>query len=523
MNPARHFLLLARALRLLPVFWRARGVARALKPSIAPAGWARLPLLVRLLLAGRPAPADGETIRRHIASLGPAYVKLGQFLAGRSDLTGEAAAKVLARLQDKMPAFPHAQALAALEEEFGQPVEALFAELGEAQAAASIAQVHRARLAAGAPFVKAAVKILRPGIEQEFARDLARFTNAALVLNHYAPEAARLRALDALAVLAATSAREMDLRLEAAALCEMAENSVKDKDFAVPQLDWQRTGRRVLTLSWVDGAAANDTGALLAAGHNPKIIARKIMRIFLTHALRDGFFHADMHGGNLFIRQDGVIVAVDFGIMGRLDRLTRFHLAKILHGLLTRDYHAAASAHAQAGYIPAGTDIADFAQSLRAAVAPIFGLAAKDISMAQLLEHLFAITGRFDMPVQPHLLLLQKTMMAVEGLARQLDADFDMWRAGEDIIASHSQIQTVPRAALAAFANAGEAVLLQAPVLLPQLIARLNAAPASAHGADSAASPRQMQKGRNWLSLVLSLGLSAAAGGLIASLAFLLA
>ena len=307
-----------------------------------------------------------------LEALGPSYIKLGQFLATRPDIIGPELAGGLTRLQDKLPPFPMAQARRIVEEEFGRPVEELFSSLSDPIAAASIAQVHKARTLPDETHPEGrdvAVKVLRPGIEASFARDLdSFFWIAELIDRVYAP-ARRLRPVEIVQTLADSVKLEMDFRLEAAAMSEMAENIAGDSGFRVPAVDWERTSRRVLTLEWVDGIPASDRDALVAAGHDMKKLGTQVIQSFLTHALRDGFFHADMHQGNLFVDPNGTIVAVDFGIMGRLDQTQRRMMAEILYGFVQRDYRRVAEIHFEAGYVPHTKSIDAFAQALRSVTA----------------------------------------------------------------------------------------------------------------------------------------------------------
>jgi ubiquinone biosynthesis protein len=279
-----------------------------------------------------------------------------------------------------------------------------------------------------------AVKVLRPGIEAEFARDLSAFALAARILERMSPEARRLRASAVVRTLAQSVAIELDLRMEAAAASELAERTGADADFRVPAVDWERTSSRVLTTEWIEGTPLRDPAALEAAGHDPKRIAVVLIRAFLTQALRDGFFHADMHPGNLFVDAEGRLVAVDFGIMGRLDQAMRRFMAETLGGFLARDYRRVAEVHYDAGFVPRTHSIELFAQALRAIGEPIFGRTAHDVSMAKLLQQLFDTTRRFDMKLQPQLVLLQKTMVVVEGVARSLDPTFDIWEASRPVV-----------------------------------------------------------------------------------------
>ncbi len=370
-----------------------------------------------------------------LTSLGPSYIKLGQFLATRDDIIGRELARDLSTLQDRLPPFSQAEALAAVEEALGSPINQLYAEFGPPVAAASIAQVHKARVREADGTLKpVAVKVLRPGIEQRFQKDLDSYFFAARAIERFHPPSRRLRPIAVVDTLAKSVAIEMDLRMEAAALSEMAENSKNDEGFRVPQVDWTRSARRVLTLEWIDGIPISDRDALAAAGHDVKALGARLMQTFLRHAMRDGFFHADMHPGNLFVDEEGRIVAVDFGIMGRLDFKERRFLAEILCGFLNRNYQRVAEVHFEAGYVPRKHSVAQFAQALRAIGEPIMDRPASEISMAQLLGQLFQYTEVFDMQTRPELLLLQKTMVVVEGVGRTLDPELNMWVVSEPVV-----------------------------------------------------------------------------------------
>jgi ubiquinone biosynthesis protein len=399
-----------------------------------------LPLSARVAISiarliERPSAKNGRS-RLAIAldRLGPSYVKLGQFLATRPDVVGTAIAQDLEKLQDKMPPFPQAAAEATLVAALGKPLKSVYASFGPAVAAASIAQVHRAEIEENGVRRPVAVKILRPDIERRFKIDLDAFFFAARTAESLSVEAQRLRLIEVVATLARSVSLEMDFRLEAAALSEMAENTREDPDFRVPAIDWNCTAREVLTLEWIDGTALNDRVALQAKGFDLPALGRKVIQSFLRHALRDGFFHADMHPGNLFVDNEGRLVAVDFGIMGRLAPPERRFLAEILFGFITRDYHRTAQVHFDAGYVPAHHSVDAFAQAIRAIGEPIHNRTAEDISMAKLLTLLFEVTGLFDMRTRPELLLLQKTMVVVEGVARSLDPKLDMWTTADPVV-----------------------------------------------------------------------------------------
>jgi ubiquinone biosynthesis protein len=404
----------------------------------------------RRFLSRRDAQAEGTPgarLAKALESLGPAYIKLGQILATRPDVVGEDVARALESLQDRLPPFAMEEAKAAIASELNRPVEALFTSFGEALAAASIAQVHRAETTDDPP-ASVAVKVLRPGVEAQFARDLSAFAFVARVAERISDEARRLRLVALVDTLAASVALELDLRMEAAAASEFRETAAGDRDFRVPAVDWSRTGARVLTTEWVEGTPIRDPAALEAAGHDPKKIAVTVVRSFLTQALREGFFHADMHQGNLFVDAEGRLVAVDFGIMGRLDPAMRHFMAETLSGFLSRDYRRVAEVHFEAGFVPSIHAVETFAQALRAVGEPIFGRRARDMSMARLLQQLFDTTRRFDMELQPQLVLLQKTMVVVEGVARSLDPDFDIWEASRPVVEDWMMEQVGPEARL---------------------------------------------------------------------------
>jgi ubiquinone biosynthesis protein len=372
-------------------------------------------------------------ITRALASLGPSYIKLGQFLATRPDVIGRELANDLKHLQDRLPPFPMSEARQAIEDALGGKLEDHFAEFGPPVAAASIAQVHKAAVAEDGQRREVAVKILRPGVERRFKRDLDSYYFAARTIERLHAPSRRLRPVAVVDTLARWTQLEMDLRLEAAAISEMADNTRNDEGFRVPAVDWRRTARRVLTLEWINGIPISDHAALRAAGHDLGQLGLVALRSFLRHAMRDGFFHADMHPGNLFVDSAGRIVAVDFGIMGRLGMKERRFLAQILHGLITRNYKQAAEVHFWAGYVPPNHPVETFTQALRAIGEPIHGRTAEEISMADVLGQLFAYTEVFDMQTRPELLLLQKTMVVVEGVARSLHPALNIWTAAEPI------------------------------------------------------------------------------------------
>jgi len=377
-------------------------------------------------------------------AIGPAAIKLGQSLATRPDLVGEEAAKNLLSLQDDLPPVPFEAIRAEIARSFEAPVETIFAEIDPVPVgSASIAQVHRAVTSEGK---HVAVKVLRPGIRERLARDIATYEWAAAHLEALGGEAARLRPRLTIANFKRWTNRELDLRREAASASELAEGMRGFEGYCIPSVDWDRTNGRVMTIEWIDGIKISDTEALKAAGHDLPALASRLVLAFLTQAISAGFFHADMHQGNLFVRPDGAIVAIDFGIMGRIDRRARMWLAEILYGLITGNYRRVAEIHFEAQYVPAHHNVDEFATALRAAGEPIRGLPVKDISVGRMLESLFSITRDFDMPTQPHLLLLQKTMVMNEGVASALDPDINMWETAEPFISEWIRSELGPEA-----------------------------------------------------------------------------
>lgn len=438
-----HIYRLARAgLVLLPAALRAMP---AHAPLPGPLG------LLRRTRLGRPSKASAGTLSRSLAALGPSYIKLGQFLATRPDLVGVELAGELSSLRDKLPPFPIRDAKRTITESLGADSDSVFASLSEPIAAASIAQVHKATAnQPGAAPRTLAVKVLRPGVNRRFQRDLETFYFAARLIERWHAPSRRLRPVAVIDTLAHWVELEMDLRMEAAALSEMADNirAAGDTDFRVPSIDWTRTARRVLSVEWIDAIPLGDPAAIARAGLDRRTLGINIIRAFLKHAMRDGFFHADMHQGNLFVDHSGQIVAVDFGIMGRLGPQEKRFLAEILYGFITKSYLRCARVHFEAGYVPPHQDVAIFAQALRAIGEPLKDRTAEEISMGRVLGQLFEVTEMFDMQTRPELLLLQKTMVVVEGVARSLDPRLNMWEAAEPVVREWMETEMGPGARL---------------------------------------------------------------------------
>src|SRR3954454_2947400 len=421
----------ARLARAAFVFAR-EGVFGVVDPSLVPPPGQLAMRLARLI--ERPGAKSGPRLSRALTRLGPAYLKLGQFLATRPDVVGVTMARDLESLQDRLPPFSQEEAEAVIAQSLERPVSQAFTKLGPAVAAASIAQVHRGEVERDGVRKPVAVKVLRPQVATRFRRDLSDFFFVAHNAEAHSAEARRLRLIEVINTMSRSVAIEMDLRLEAVAMSEMAENTSDDPDFRVPTVDWDRTTHNVLTMEWIDGIALSDHAGLAAANIDLPDLGRKVIQSFLRHALRDGFFHADMHPGNLFLDEAGRLVAVDFGIMGRLGAKERRFLAEILLGFITRDYRRVAEVHFEAGYVPGHHSVDNFAQAIRAIGEPIHNRTAEEISMAKLLTLLLEVTGLFDMRTRPELILLQKTMVVVEGVARGFDPKLDIWRIADPVV-----------------------------------------------------------------------------------------
>jgi ubiquinone biosynthesis protein len=383
---------------------------------------------------------------RALTALGPAYIKFGQILSTRPDVVGDELAVQLRVLQDKLAPFSTAFAKKTVEAELGQSVDTIFSEFSEPVAAASIAQVHRARLSETGEEV--AVKVLRPGIEQAFRRDIDAFYFAASVIELLSPSSRRLHPSDVISHFDGVVRGELDLRLEGAAGGEYFAQTSNDVGFIVPKTHFFYSARRVMTMDWAEGISFSDTEAVEAAGLDRKDIGERVLQLFLRHALNDGYFHADMHQGNLKVNLKGDIIAYDFGIMGRIDEYTRRVYAEILMGFIRRDYRRVAEVHFEAGYVPMEKDVDEFAQALRAVGEPIFGMDATQISMGRILNYLFEVTERFGMETRTELILLQRTMVVVEGVARTMYPQINIWNVAQPVVEDYIKQNIGPRALL---------------------------------------------------------------------------
>ena len=376
----------------------------------------------------------GDKLCIALQGMGTTFIKLGQFLATRPDIIGEELAKSLEKLQDKVPAFDIYDAKKVIKKEIGENYYKNIAEISEPIAAASIAQVHLAKIKIDETEKEVAIKILRPNIEKLFNEELDALMLFAFIVENIFSKAKRLKLIEVVHLLREITNIEMDLRFEAAAANELYENTKNDIGFNVPKIYWNYTTKKILTLDKVDGESIREHKKLKDLGVNLQKLAENLIQHFLKQAVRDGFFHGDMHQGNLFVDRNGNIIPVDFGIMGRLDKNNRKFLAEILYGFIQRDYVKVAEVHFQAGLVPQDASKEEFAQALRSVGEPIFGQSIKDISGGNLLSQLFDITEKFNMPTQPPLLLLQKTMVVVEGVARKLYPETNIWEVSKPVL-----------------------------------------------------------------------------------------
>ena len=379
---------------------------------------------------------EGERLSESLESMGTTFIKLGQFLATRPDIIGEELSEKLENLQDRLPPFSLLQAKEIIKNDLGQNTYDSIINLSEPVAAASIAQVHKAQINDDGTIKDVAIKILRPDIKKIFNEEIDAMMLFAFFVESIVKKTKRLKLVEVVFLLKEITNLEMDLRFEAAAANEYAENTKNDVGFQVPQIYWNFTSENVMTLDWVDGVSIRETEELKKRNLNTEKIAENIIQSFLRHAVRDGFFHADMHQGNIFINNNGHIVPIDFGIMGRLDKMSKRFLAEILFGFIQRDYRKVAEVHLMAGLVPKNVPIDDLAQALRSIGEPIFGQAVIDISGGKLLKQLFDVTEKFNMQTQPQLLMLQKTMVVVEGVARKLNPNTNIWTTSKPVLES---------------------------------------------------------------------------------------
>ena len=377
---------------------------------------------------------EGERLSDSLENLGTTFIKLGQFLATRPDIIGDQLSKKLESLQDRLPPFSIIEAKQIIRNDLGEDTYNSIIEISEPVAAASIAQVHKAKINDNGTIKDVAIKILRPNIKKVFNEEIDAMMLFAFLVESVIKKTKRLKLVDVVFLLKEITNLEMDLRFEAAAANEYAENTKNDAGFRVPKIYWNYTSENVMTLDWIDGVSIRETEELKKQNIDTNKIAEDIIQHFLRHAVRDGFFHADMHQGNVFVDRSGQIVPIDFGIMGRLDKMSKRFLAEILFGFIQRDYKKVAEVHLLAGLVPSDVPINDLAQALRSIGEPIFGQEVKDISGGKLLKQLFDVTEKFNMQTQPQLLMLQKTMVVVEGVARKLNPNTNIWTTSKPVL-----------------------------------------------------------------------------------------
>jgi len=458
-----------RLVRVVGTFFRTGAVEQVLKIT-------KVSKLIKfgILFMGKPlivfgikGPYKKSPIVRALIALGPAYIKFGQLLSTRPDIVGADLANELKVLQDSLDPFPTTEAKKIVNEELGSPVESIFSSFSDAVAAASIAQVHKATVKETKELV--AVKILRPNVEKVFLKDLAALLFLAKFIEFIIPSFRRLKPKEVINHFERLVREELDLRMEISAAAEFAENTKSDRNFYVPKVIWSLSGKRVVTTEWVDGMSVGDIERIKKSGVDIESFAKRIIKTFLTQALRDGFFHGDMHQGNLKCRNDGTLIVMDFGIMGRIDEYTRKTYAEILIGFLRRDYLRVAEVHFEAGYVPENQNVQEFSQALRSVGEPIFGMEASDISMARLLSRLFEVTEQFGMETRTELLLLQRTMVVVEGVSRSLDPNINMWETARPVVEKYIAATLGPKAILRDFLKIAQ-VLRKFGPQLPKLL-----------------------------------------------------
>lgn len=466
---------------------------------LAPAPVKAFGAVTRIGARGRKM-RPGERLAVAFEKLGPAYVKLGQFMATRPDIIGFEMADDLGRLQDKMPPFSEEAARREIEKTFGKPIDALFSDFSSAVAAASIAQAHRATLKEGG---EVAVKILRPGIEREAAREFRAFGRAARAVEAVSKAAQRMEPVRFVETLKAAAAIELDLRMEAGAASELAENLRDEPLVRIPEVVWPLTSRRILTVEWIEGTPIADLAALDRAGVDRQALAKRVIAVFLKQALHTGFFHADMHQGNLIIDAKGRLCLIDFGIMGRLDETARRTFAEIIYGFIRRDYRRTAEVHFKAGYVPAGHSVEAFAQALRSVGEPLQGRNASQVDMSRVLQQLFDVTALFDMHLRPELILLQRTMVTVEGVARLLDPEIDMWAAATPTVKAYVNDSIGPKAQAEKLKTAAQKALELAPQL-PLYVEEIGKAAQRINENGLHAQAPEQSRGGAWTALWLA-------------------
>ena len=388
-------------------------------------GYKKLPFLLRLWIYLCLGQKDRGGLSAALEHLGPAYIKIGQFFATRRDILPEAMCNDLSRLQDNVPSFPQEDAIKAIEAAFEKKLDDLFDNFSSPIAAASVAQVHHAILKETGK--KVAIKILRPNIKAAFYKDIFGFHIGAKLLHGLIPKIRRLKLPSVVKVFEEWVHYELDLRMEASSMSEYAEQVGDRAGIIIPDIDWEYTCETVLVMDFIEGTPLTDMEQVKKLGFNLDALSARLMQLFLHDSTSHGFFHGDLHQGNIMITPKGELALLDYGVMGRLSEDARSYLAKILYGFVIRDYNAIARLHFEAGYVPKSQNIHRFAQSLRAIGEPIFGKQAGDISMGRVLSALFEVTENFQMETRPELIALQKNLVSVEGVCAMLDPSSNIW------------------------------------------------------------------------------------------------
>ena len=418
---------------------------------------------------------SGEKLCIALQDMGTTFIKLGQFLATRPDIIGDEVAKQLEKLQDKLPAFSTYQAKEIIKKEIGEKSFREIVRLDDPVAAASIAQVHFAKVKVSGEEKELAIKILRPNIYKTVNDELDALMFLAYLIENFFKKTKRLKLVEVIYLLKEITNIEMDLRFEAAAASELFENTKNDNFIKVPKIYWNFTSKQILTLDKVEANPIREIDKLKKANIDLKMLSRNLIQIFLKQAVRDGFFHADMHQGNLFVDDGGNIIPIDFGIMGRLDKNNKKYLAEILYGFIQRDYDKVAQVHLLAGLVPKNTSKDELAQALRSIGEPIFGQVVKDISGGNLLAQLFEITEKFNMQTQTQLLLLQKTMVSVEGVARKINPEANIWEISKPILEDWIKSEKGPESKIRKTIEVSKEVIEKIPDL-PDVMDKANIA-----------------------------------------------
>lgn len=474
-------------MRLPAISWhlgRAGALHHLARITIFP-NWLRrtLTLLDKTITFGRIETDAGVALCNALQRLGPGFIKFGQALSTRADLIGPELALGLSELQDRLPPFSAKRARRQIEQALQKGLDEIFAEFDDVPvAAASIAQVHKARLHNG-DYV--AVKLLRPDIAKHMRKDITFFEAIAKITSRFTPALARLRLIEAVAEFEQLCEIELDLRMEAAAGGRLAENLAQDKGIRIPLMYLEYCAHNMLVTQWVEGLRLDDVEGLIAKGHDIDSLTEAAAASFFNQVFRDGYFHADMHPGNVFVDEEGLLVPIDFGIMGHLAPNDRLFLGRLMIAILDRDYDEVARLHADAGMIRQDVPLHLFSQNIRAVVEPLLGKMIGDVSLGQIMGQILRISKRFDIEVQPQFTLLQKTIVMAEGVARQLNPQADMWELSKPLAADWVAAQANPEKLLKEAGQQFKRFL----ILLPKFLDQIEQAKAPASQPDAPQKP----------------------------------